>query len=296
MQPLIIEAAINGASTKRRNPNVPMSAEEIAADAIACLDAGAAIVHNHTDDEVLGGDVRHSSAKYLDAWAPVHARHPEAILYPTMAGGAAGQVTIQDRYRHFDELHQAGVLGMGVADAGSVNLAGIKADGSISSPSWCYENTPADVAWMFAWNAERDLPTMVSIFEPGFLRLALAHHERGTLPTATKLQLYLTGPKTLTGLPAEPWALEVYLKMLHGMDLTWMVSAIGGDTVGSGLAREAIERGGHVRVGLEDYIDTSGHRRKPTNAELVAEVVTLAESCGRPVATPTQAKAILHHR
>ncbi len=149
---------------------------------------------------------------------------------------------------------------------------------------------------MFAWNAERDLPTMVSIFEPGFLRLALAHHERASLPAATKLQLYLTGPKTLTGLPAEPWALEVYLKMLEGTELTWMVGAIGGEVAASGLAREAIERGGHVRVGLEDYTDTSGHRRKPTNAELVAEVVALAQECGRAVATPAQAKAILRHQ
>ena len=295
MEPLIIEAALNGASTKRRNPNVPISAEEIAAEAIACLDAGAAIIHNHTDDEVLGGDVRHSSAKYLDAWAPVHARYPEAILYPTMAGGAATTVRIEDRYQHLVELHEAGVLGMGVADAGSVNLAGIKADGSISSPAWCYENTPADIAWMFAWNAERDLPTMVSIFEPGFLRMALAHHERGTLPAATKIQLYLTGPKTLAGLPAEPWALDVYLRLLEGSELTWMVSAIGGDTVGSGLARAAIERGGHVRVGLEDYTDTTSARRKPTNAELVAEVVALAAQCGRPVASPAEAKQILHH-
>ena len=37
-QPAIIEAAINGATTKDRNPNVPRSAEEIAADALACRD------------------------------------------------------------------------------------------------------------------------------------------------------------------------------------------------------------------------------------------------------------------
>ncbi|MFN0092522.1 MAG: 3-keto-5-aminohexanoate cleavage protein [Acidimicrobiales bacterium] len=296
MEPLIIEAAVNGAATKRRNPNVPLSAEEIAADALACLEAGAAIVHNHTDDVVLGGDGRHSAAKYLDAWGPVLAARPDAILYPTMSGGAAGRIKIQDRYQHFADLYEAGVLGMGVADPGSVNLAGVKADGSISPTPWCYENTPVDIAWMFAWNAERGLPVHVSIFEPGCLRMALAHHARGSLPKAAKLQFYLMGATTLTGLPAEEWSLEVYLKLLGDAAITWMVSAVGGDTVGSGLAKAAIERGGHVRVGLEDYLDPSGARRTPTNAELVAEVVELAKACGRPVATSAEATRILHHQ
>ncbi len=45
--PVIIEVAINGTTTKEQNPHVPRTAQEIAADALACFDAGAAIVHNH---------------------------------------------------------------------------------------------------------------------------------------------------------------------------------------------------------------------------------------------------------
>ena len=52
--PVIIEAAINGGSTKRRNPNVPREPEEIIADAYACLDAGAAIIHVHVRDPDTG--------------------------------------------------------------------------------------------------------------------------------------------------------------------------------------------------------------------------------------------------
>jgi len=48
--PVIIEAALNGTTTKDRNPNVPRSPEEIAAD------AGAAIVHNHVDVVMVPGD------------------------------------------------------------------------------------------------------------------------------------------------------------------------------------------------------------------------------------------------
>ena len=39
--PLIIEAAINGATTKEQNANVPRAVNEIAACAFACIEAGA---------------------------------------------------------------------------------------------------------------------------------------------------------------------------------------------------------------------------------------------------------------
>jgi 3-keto-5-aminohexanoate cleavage enzyme len=54
--------------------------------------------------------------------------------------------------------------------------------------------------------------------------------------------------------------------------------------VGCGMARWALERGGHVRVGLED----AAGARDGSNAELVEEVVALAHEVGRRVATPAE--------
>ena len=72
-------------------------------------------------------------------------------------------------------------------------------------------------------------------------------------------------------------------------DLPWAVTVLGGDVTASGLSKMAIERGGHVRLGLEDY----NGPRTPTNVELIEEVVALAKAAGRPVATPDEAAAIL---
>jgi len=63
------------------------------------------------------------------------------------------------------------------------------------------------------------------------------------------------------------------------------VAVLAGDVVASGMAREALERGGHVRVGLED----AAGARNCSNAELVDEVVALADEVGRRVATPAEA-------
>ena len=151
---------------------------------------------------------------------------------------------------------------------------------------------------MFAWCREHDLPVHVSLFEPGFLRLVLGHLEAGTLPAKAKLQIYLSGPTMYFGLPATPWGLEAYLTLLGDAPLPWMVGVIGGDVVGSGMAALAIERGGHVRVGLEDFGvgDRSSAARTPTNAELVAEVVALAAAAGRPIASGAEAREVLAGR
>jgi len=299
-EPLIIEAALNGAlpaTWARRGRGravdvVPCSAQEVAVDALACLAAGATVIHNHTTDEVLAGDGRHDPEPYREAWELVRAAHPGAICYPTMAGGGEGR-TIEDRYAHIVSLYEAGVLGMAVADPGSLNLTGRRADGSVGVNTVPYVNTPADVAWMFAWCRERDVPVHVSIFEPGFLRLALGHLEAGTLPAKAKLQFYLSGPGTYFGLPATGWALETYLRLLGDAPLRWMVGVVGGDVTASGLAELAIDAGGHVRVGWEDFAPGPGRPAGPSNAALVAEVAELARRKGRPVADTHTARTLL---
>src|SRR6185369_11409232 len=90
------------------------------------------------------------------------------------------------------------------------------------------------------------------------------------------------------GLPPTIASLDAYLAMLDGTGLPWMVGVLGGD-VALTLAEAAIARGGHVRVGLEDYDGD----RQPTNEELVAEIVALARRAGRPLATPEEAATML---
>jgi uncharacterized protein (DUF849 family) len=288
--PVIVEAAVNGVTSKARNPHVPIVPQEIAADALACLAAGAAIVHNHIDDFSLAG--REAAERYLAGWRPVLAAVPEAILYPTV--GIGGDTAA--RAAHVEPL--AGAARMGVLDPGSVNLGGADPDGLPGGFEIVYQNTYADVRWTVALLARLRLGPSVSIFEPGFLRTALAYHHAGKLPAGTFVKLYFGGDVgylggaaggATFGLPPTARALDAYLEMLAGTDLPWAVAVIGGDVVGCGLARLALERGGHVRVGLEDYAGP----RTPANAELVAEVVTLARAVGRPIATPAAAARLL---
>jgi 3-keto-5-aminohexanoate cleavage enzyme len=285
MQPLIIEAAINGATPQAMNSHVPRSVPEIVADACACIEAGAAIVHHHNDDGLLDG--RHAAEPYREAWTRIYERRPDAVLYPTMGGGGA-HTTIQERYAHVEALADAGVLRMALVDPGSVSLGPLDAEGVPAAIDLVYQNTFADVRYMMDVCRARGVGVHISIFEPGFLRVALAYHAAGRLPVGVKIQLYFGGPALPFGLPPTAAGLDAYLAMLDGSGLPWMVGVLGGD-VSSTLAASAIERGGHVRVGLEDYAGPE----QPRNVELVRDIVRMARRVGRPIATPQQAAEIL---
>ena len=206
---------------------------------------------------------------------------PDALLYPTVGFGG----TIEERYAHVPVLADASVLRLGLVDPGSVNLA-----------DFVYVNSTADIEHEVGLCARHRLGPSVSIFEPGFLRAALALHREGRLPPGALVKLYFGGdhdyfgrPGATFGLPPTRAALEAYLEMLDGSGLPWSVAVVGGDLIASGLARLALERDGHLRVGLEDYAGP----RTPTNEELVREAAALVREVGRPVASCADAAVVL---
>ncbi len=49
-----LEVALNGPWSRARQPRIPITVAEIVAEGIACVRAGAAIVHVHAYDEATG--------------------------------------------------------------------------------------------------------------------------------------------------------------------------------------------------------------------------------------------------
>ena len=286
--PVIVELAVNGTTTRSVNPHVPRTPAEIAEVALAAIERGAAIVHNHNDEPMFTADGVHAVEPYLQAWEPVLRRHPDALLYPTMAAGARG-IDVRNRWRHVEELARRGLGGMTLVDPGSVNVgltgAGTVPDAAAAGP---YANSYADIEYMFARSAELRAAPSISVFEPGFLRTALTLHRAGRVPAGAMVKLYFGGDLQF-GLPPTAAALEAYLELLEPSGLPWSVAVLGGDVVECGLAERAIRRGGHVRVGLEDYAGPA----VPTDIELLDGVVALVERLGRTPATSTETRAIL---
>ncbi|WP_279244499.1 3-keto-5-aminohexanoate cleavage protein [Candidatus Litorirhabdus singularis] len=287
-QPLIIEASLNGAASKHNNPQVPYTDEEIVADAVACMDAGAALIHNHTDEPIFGGSGKLDYERYAKPWRRLLELRPDAILTPTMPVGQEG-VPVEDRYSHVSKMAQEGLLAQGLCDPGTFNLSLLDEDGLFASSRYLYRNDMQDSRYYVETCRELSIGLSISIFEPSFLKFILAYYRAGKLPAGGILKFYFASDELSFGMPPTVASLQAYLGMLGDCDLPWLVSSFGDDCVGCGLAEEAIKRGGHVQVGLEPY----GGDRYPSNVELVQEVVALAQHYQRPAATPTEAAAIM---
>jgi uncharacterized protein (DUF849 family) len=271
--PVIVEAAINGA-----NPSAPRTPDEIAECAIACIDAGAAIVHNHID--LVDDDAGTVADRYCEGWDPVLARHPDALLYPTING--VGDVAT--RLCHVEPLAARGKLRIGIVDPGSVNLGA----------RFAYVNSGSDIEHAVALCEQLGLAPSIAVFEAGFLRAARSYWRAGRLPPGAMLRFYFGGDVAEAdggfwfGLPPTEASLEAYLAMLDGVPLPWSVAVLGGDLFASDLPALVLDLGGHLRVGLEDH---AGPPR--TNEELVARAVTLVEASGRRVASSAETAAML---
>jgi uncharacterized protein (DUF849 family) len=286
--PVIVEVAVNGTTPRRRNPHVPRTPAEITEDVLACIDLGATIAHNHNDEPMFTDDGVHAVEPYLQAWQPVLDRHPDMLLYPTMAAGARG-IPVERRWAHVEELARRRMGGLTLVDPGSVNV-GLLSDGTCppAAAPEPYQNSIADTEYMCTRTAALGAAPSISIFEPGFLRTALTLHRHGRLPAGAIVKLYFGGALEF-GLPPTEKALDAYLELLEPSGLPWSVAVLGGDVLASGLAEQAVRRGGHLRVGLEDYAGPGA----PSNTDLLRGVLELLDRLGTRPATIGETRGIL---
>ncbi len=282
-RPVIIEAAINGATRRTTNPSVPLTPTEIAADALGCFDAGAAIVHHHVE---IGGGIDAEVARYLDCWRVIVGGRPDALVYPTVHFGPPIS------YEHLIPLAESGLLRLGITDPGSVNLGRVDHLG-VPTGSFVYANSFDTIGRSFELCRTHRLGTSMAIYEPGFLRAALAWWQAGLVPAGSMFKFYFAADRGYLGapfgLPPTERALDVYLDILGDCDVPWFVSLVGGDVVRHEIAELALARGGHLHVGLEFY----GGERRPSNVELVTEAVDLCHRHGYRVADSSQTAGLL---
>ena len=286
--PVVFEVAINGSTTKAINRLAPGTAEEQAAEIIKCLDAGATIVHAHSNKP--SEDVATATQAYIDMFQPVRKKHPYGIVYPT----ANFDPKVYHEQRrvwpgaiqsgHYRPLAKAGLANMVLLDTGVVPLAGYDKQGvPIPDNFWWYGFWPDDTHIILDVCKELGTGTSISIFEPGWMKNVIAMARAGSLPRGSKLNIYFAGYDIGAMPPPIPEALQLYLKMMEGLDLKWSVGTMGVSVMDTQLARMALENGGSFRVGLEDW------SKGPSNLDQMARAKELIDKVGRRVVTGAEA-------
>lgn len=281
--PVWLEVALNGTWGTGRQPLAPVTAEQLVAQAIACADAGAAVVHLHAFDDA--GRPREAYELYAPVFEAIRSAR-DVVCYPTVPMGpvpAADLAAGRARYDTVDRLARAGLVEWAVVDPGSVVVATTD-QLAAGEDGFLYANGASDVRAGLAVCAEHRLVPSFAVYEPGFTRLGAALRD----PAAPRpVHRFMFSDSFAFGFPPATWALDAHLALLTECDpgAPWMVAGLGVEL--GDLAEVAVERGGHVRVGLEDA--PLGCPR--SNLELVAGAVAGIEGAGRRVATPAEVRA-----
>jgi len=280
----LIEAAV----TPYR-PGTPLqTADETVREAKACLAAGAAIIHHHHDFRLGEAD---AVKQLVEIEAEILADYPDALLYPDYLRGT----TTGEKYAYLEPLQEAGLLRMFALDPGHTMFDILDENGL---PSQFAEAgfTFAECDEMVGYGCRVGVPISLGIYEPGHLRWTRAYAAAGKLPRASLVKLYFPDsyslggkPRVNVGLYPTAASVDMYLSILSGVGLAWQVSIPGGVLLDSPIARYALERGGHLRVGVED----TGGRTPMSNVETVETAVDLAKQVGRPAVQGAEALAAL---
>jgi uncharacterized protein (DUF849 family) len=286
MAKVMIEAAINGNAMKKLNPHIAYSPADIAADAIATCEAGAALIHFHVRNADTG-KWAHDVPLYAEVYKRTRAVS-RPLLWPTFnnEGDAAS------RFSHFIELSRdpATKPDLGAGDMGSVNLVGYNpASKKVHNEKAVYQNSYATIRYFLENSRELGLRPTLQIFDPSFLRAALVFLDQGILTEPLLLKFYFGGPELPFGLPPSLKSLEAYLDMLKGARVNWFAATLGGDNLP--MVPLIVSLGGHVRVGLEDY-QYAGEGQL-SNPQIVERAASVIRGMGHDVASPDEARAML---
>ena len=266
---LIISAATTGSwPTKSQNPAVPTTEQEIADAAVACGEAGAAIVHIHVRDEQER--VTCDPARYAKVRDLVERAGSDVVLNMS-TGGGAGSTSDEERMAPVALRPELASF-----DCGSVNFG-----------ERVFVNSPGFLKELAARMNAAGVRPEIECFEPGHVWNALRLIDDGLLTPPFWFQFVLGvrggSPPTVRQL--------VHLVEMLPAGAHWSVCGIGRAQLPLGLA--AMAMGGHVRTGLEDNLWYLKGQPAQSNAQLVARLVRIAGEMGRPVATPDHVRALL---
>ena len=282
-QKVIITVALIGArTTRKQNPNIPITPQEIANSALECAKQGAAVCHIHVRNPHTQ-DYSMDLGLYKEVVERIRGKSDMLINLTTGPGGRfthkkeKGWDTSElsppeERVRHVLELRPE----LCSLDIGTINFG-----------ETAFVNLSSHVEQMARMIREAKIKPELEVFDAGHLRFAKHLITKGIIAEPPLFQICL----------GIPWGMEASLE-----NLLYLCSALPPNAVWYGLgigaaqfplAAMAVMTGGHVRVGFEDNVYLAKNVLAKTNAELVRKAVKIAELLDRQVANPKEAKVIL---
>ncbi len=270
MNPLIINAAITGmVPMPADNASLPITVGEIIAEARRCADAGASIIHIHARGE--DGTPTWRKEVYQEIIAGIRSRCPELLI----SGSTSGRL-----WPDFEK--RSAVLDC------QPDLASLT-PGSMNFPAAASVNPPPIVCELATAMKERGVVPELEFFEIGMVDYVRDYLiPKGFLQAPFYANLLLGSLGTLAASARN----LVHLVDALPTGTVWSAAGIGRFQLQ--INHLAIAMGGHVRVGLEDNLWMDAEKTDAaTNLRLIERVVRVAETAGRPIASPATARSLI---
>lgn len=285
-RPIIVTCALTGAGdTTRISRFVPVTPEQIIAEALAAHEAGAAIVHIHVRDPATGAPSMELGL-YRQVVDGIRAAGTDVLINLTTGVGGSFMPAEDDPNRN-------AIKGMVSPEGRMEHIVALKPDicsldvATMNFGPQAFINVPAHLERMATTMRENGVKPELEIFDLGHARLARHLHERGFFTDPTWLQICLGVP---WGAPATAEAM-LAMRSLLPSGSNW--SAFGIARHQFQMVAQAVILGGHVRVGLEDNLYLRHGELAVGNAPLVARAVRIIEELGDRAATPAEARALM---
>jgi 3-keto-5-aminohexanoate cleavage enzyme len=279
----VLTCALTGVLTDPAQHHVPVTPEQMAAEARRAHDAGAAIVHVHLRNQEEG-------MGRLPSWDPdvaeaicsaIRTEAPGLIINLTtgvVGPDISGPVACLERVRPE----------MAALNAGSLNYLKLRSNNDWAWPPMLFDN-PVEKVEAFAEAMKRlGIVPECECFDTGILRSVALYARRGMVPNPPHVSLVMG---VESGMPARPeWLPLLQKEMLPGTH--FQVIGIGREEVWP-LHRRCAELGGDLRTGLEDTFYLPDGTKASNNGQLIEALAKVAREAGREVATTAEARVIL---
>jgi len=298
MRKILITCAVTGSiHTPSMSPHLPVTADEIADQAIGAAKAGAAILHLHARHPETGrpsADVDH----FMGFLPRIH-EGCDAVL--NLSTGGSAIMSLDQRLAAPKRVEPE----MASLNMGSMNFALYPMAERITDwqHDWekpflegtddlVFKNTPRDIGRILTdLGKDRGARFEFECYDLSHLYMLKHFVDRGFVQAPLFIQ-FVFG--VLGGMGPDPENLTHLVRIadkLFGEDYMFSVLAAGRHQMP--LITMAAAMGGHVRVGLEDSLTIARGTLAENNAQQVEKIRGIVEGLGREVATPDEARQIL---
>jgi uncharacterized protein (DUF849 family) len=293
----IITAALTGNMTvPSQTPHLPFGVKDIVGEAMACYQAGCAVVHLHTRDSLTGRPVLDLDlfGEYLRG-----IKNSCDVVLCTSTGGGPG-MKVQDRVAVVPKFKpEMASFNMGSMNFGLFpvvkHIKQFKHDWEKeyleATKDFVFKNTFSDLEYICGMMKASNTKPELECYDVGHIYNAEFLVSEALLDLPVHIQFVMG---VLGGIGSHIEDLIIMKRTadrLFREQYTWSVIGVGYPAEFY-LGAQALMMGGHVRVGLEDNVRLDKHTLA-TNPGLVEKMCGLARELGRDLASPTEARQVL---